>query len=325
MPPKGSLIVLTAAVLFGILGPLSRFAYQAGMEPGAFVAWRSAIGLGGSLVLVSWRHRAGGTRVTWPRDLGRRAIVSLLLAALLGLGVNLALFVGFDRVSVALALLGFYTYPAIVAVVNVVSGRERIDGTRVVALGLALVGMVAVIASQLDPAQGVRFDALGFGLCLAAAVCQAGYVIISRDEYRTVPAEQALTVVMAVVAGGAVLFTIAGGHPATLAVPLQQPGILPLLLVAGIGTAAIPSILLLMGIRVIGGTRAGILMLVEPVVGVGLAALLLGEGLAPIQVAGAVAILSAAVLLQRGPGDRSSAAPRIDPDDAIGLHIPGGP
>jgi drug/metabolite transporter (DMT)-like permease len=45
--------------------------------------------------------------------------------------------------------------------------------------------------------------------------------------------------------------------------------------------------------------RAGILMLFEPVVGVALAAWLLAERLTPIQVAGGLAILAAAMILQR--------------------------
>ncbi len=43
-PIVGVAVVVTAASLFGMLGPLSRFAYTAGMEPLGFVAWRAAIG-----------------------------------------------------------------------------------------------------------------------------------------------------------------------------------------------------------------------------------------------------------------------------------------
>ena len=43
--------------------------------------------------------------------------------------------------------------------------------------------MVAVVASQLDPAAGIRFDALGLGLALGAALSQTVYVVISRDGY----------------------------------------------------------------------------------------------------------------------------------------------
>jgi drug/metabolite transporter (DMT)-like permease len=65
-----------------------------------------------------------------------------------------------------------------------------------------------------------------------------------------------------------------------------------------------PSVLFLAGLRAIGGTRAGILMLFEPLVGVTLAAILLGEALAPLQAVGGAAILVAALLVQRGsPGE----------------------
>ena len=59
-------------------------------------------------------------------------------------------------------------------------------------------------------------------------------------------------------------------------------------------------------------------MLFEPVVGVALAAILLDERLAPIQVAGGLAILGAALILQRSaaPGGRAVAAPAIEADEA---------
>jgi hypothetical protein len=74
--------------------------------------------------------------------------------------------------------------------------------------------------------------------------------------------------------------------------------------------------LFLTGIRLIGGTGAGILMLFEPVVGVALAAWLLDEGLTPIQVVGGLAILLAALILQRAApsAERVVAAPAIEGD-----------
>ena len=58
-------------------------------------------------------------------------------------------------------------------------------------------------------------------------------------------------------------------------------------------------------------------MLFEPVVGVALAAVLLDEHLAPIQVAGGLAVLGAAMILQRSamPGGRTVAAPAVEADD----------
>ena len=54
-PVAGFAIVLVAASMFGTLGPLSRFAYDAGMEPLPFVAWRAAIGLAATAAFVAWR------------------------------------------------------------------------------------------------------------------------------------------------------------------------------------------------------------------------------------------------------------------------------
>jgi DME family drug/metabolite transporter len=329
-PPFGFAIVLGAATLFGTLGPLSRFAYDAGMEPVAFVAWRALIGIGGTLAFVVWRLGRGSVRLVHLGALPRRARVTLFVAGLTGFTLNLCMFIAFDRITVALALLGFYTYPALVAIANVALGRERLDTPRLIALGLALLGMVAVVASQLDPNAGIRFDALGFGLALGAAVSQMVFVVISRDGYREVPTEQAMTTVLVISVIGATSLAILSGHADALALPVRQPSILPLLLFTGIFAAAIPSLAFLAGIRAIGGTRAGILMLFEPVVGVVLAAWLLGESLAPIQLAGALAILGAAVILQRGSSESIETVTGDDGrgrplDDGRALHVPGGP
>lgn len=307
---SGFAIVLGAAALFGMLGPLSRFAYDAGMEPTAFVAWRAGIGLIALALVVAWGVRRGRMHLIRLADLSTGDRVTLLVAALMGFTLNLAMFIAFDRITVALALLGFYTYPAMVAVVSVALGRERMDATRVLALGLAIVGMTAVVASQIDPGSGIRFDVIGVALALGAALSQTVYVVASRDGYRAVPAEQAIVVVLAVSTLGAVLVAVVAGDGTSLTYPLGAPDVLPLLLFTGIVTAAIPSLGFLTGIRAIGGTRAGILMLFEPVVGVALAAWLLHEALVPIQVLGAVAILAAALLIQRSRAAIDDAATR---------------
>ena len=318
-PLAGFAIVLVAASLFGTLGPLSRFAYDAGMQPTPFVAWRGLIGFAAAAVFVAWRISRGTEHLTRLRDLDTSARVSLAVAALSGFLLNLSMFIAFDLITVALALLGFYTYPVIVAVVNVALGRETMDRPRIVALVLAVLGMVAVVASQVDPSSGVRIDAVGLGLALAAACFQALFVIISRSGYHQVPASQAMSVVLATTVVGSVALSLALGTGDGLTYPLRDPSVLPLLLFTGLFAAAIPSILFLSGIRLIGGTRAGILMLFEPVVGVALAALLLDEHLAPIQVLGGIAILAAALILQRSaePGGRTVAAPAIEADQAV--------
>ena len=321
VPLTGLLIVVGAAALFGMLGVLSRSAYDAGMEPTAFVAWRAMIGFLGLGAYVGWRVRRGVTPFVSFRSLPTRARLALLSAAAAGTILNLCMFIAFDRITIALALLGFYTYPAIVAVANVVLGRDRMDRSRVLALALAIAGMIAVVASQLDPATGVRLDVIGVGLALGAAVCQTVFVVLARDGYPEVPSEQAMTTVLLVSGIGAVAVALVAGGPDSLLFPFRTPELLPLLLFTGVVAAAIPSLAFLIGIRRIGGTRAGIVMLFEPVVGVALAAWLLAERLVPIQVLGAIAILGAAVLVQRAGRPRSPGGA----DGDAPLVVPGGP
>ena len=215
--------MLVAASLFGTLGPLSRFAYDAGMQPTPFVAWRGAIGFVAAAVFVAWRISRGTERLTRLGDLDASARVSLGVAALSGFLLNLSMFIAFDLVTVALALLGFYTYPVIVAVANVALGRETMDRPRVVALVLAVLGMVAVVASQLDPASGIRLDAVGLGLALAAAGFQALFVIISRSGYRQVPASQAMSVVLATTVVCSTVLALAIGAGDGPGLPAPRP------------------------------------------------------------------------------------------------------
>jgi drug/metabolite transporter (DMT)-like permease len=299
----GSLALIVAASGFGMLGPVARLAYEAGFQPMAFVAWRAAFGLLAIVVIVAVVAARRGVAIVNPARLPLGDAAGLAAAAIAGLGVNIATFIAFDLTTVALVLLAFYTYPALVAVVAVVLGHEKLDGTSLVALGLALGGMVLVVAGGLGASDGVpgsvglRFNPVGVLLGLTAALFQTTFVTVSRGRFSTLPSEQVMGWVLLLCAAACTVLALLLGN--RLDVPLRDSRALGLALLAGIAGAGIPSVLLLVGIRAIGGTRSGILMLLEPLVGVSLAALLLHEALLPIQAVGGAAILAAAILLQR--------------------------
>jgi drug/metabolite transporter (DMT)-like permease len=296
----GALAVLAAAACFATLGPVSRFAYDAGMEPLGFVTWRAAIGAIAMGAFVVWRVRRGGPWVSLV-SLPRRAQAALATATLMGVLLNLAIFMAFERITIALALLGLYTYPAMVAIVGSLVHREPIGLSKVIALGLALGGMTLVVAGQLDPGAGLRLDLIGLLLALSAAACQTVFVTVSRRGYSAVPTDQAMTVILAGATFGNLAIAGVMGSVGAITFPLGDGSVWGLLLVAGLLGAGLPSFFFLTGIRWIGGLRTGILALFEPVVAVVLAALLLGEGLRPIQIMGGLLVLSGAVAAQRSP------------------------
>ena len=86
-PVTGFLTVVFAASLFGMLGPLWRYAYDAGMEPLPFVAWRAGIGLIGAAVFIAWRVSNGVEPLPRFGRLARAEQLTLLVAALLAFAI----------------------------------------------------------------------------------------------------------------------------------------------------------------------------------------------------------------------------------------------
>jgi drug/metabolite transporter (DMT)-like permease len=309
-PLLGSLTVVVGACLFAMLGVLSRSSYDLGLTPYAFVTWRSGVAAIAMGVVVLVTLRNGGRLVGW-RSLAGRDRVALGLAALMGASLDVTMFLAFARVPVAIVLLCFYLFPAIVAGASMLLGWERMDRTRAVALVIALGGMVAVVIGSEGAGVVGGLDPVGVLLALGSALSQAVFVLVARRGYRQVPTEQAMTVVLTVSASIATLLAIGGGALSSVWLPLSSPTLLGLLLFTGIFAAGIPSFLFLAGIRWIGGVRAGTLMLAQAPVGVALAAVFLNESIGPIQIGGGVAILAAAVIIQRSasPDPGASLAP----------------
>ncbi|TAK02007.1 MAG: DMT family transporter [Chloroflexota bacterium] len=313
-PLLGSLIVVLAASCFGMLGTLSRFVYDLGLEPYGFVAWRAGIGAVVTAGFVAWGLQRGGRLVGW-RSLDRRGRASLGIASLAGASLNIAMFLAFQRTPVAIVLLCFYLYPALVAGASALLGWEPMDRPRIAALILALGGMVAVVVGGPDTGAAGGIDPLGVALALSAAVSQCVFVLVSRHGYRAVPTDQAMGTILGVSAAVAGVLALAVGGPAALTLPLTEPpALLGLLVFGGIFGAAVPSFLFLAGIRWIGPVRAGILMLIEPLVGVALAAAFLAEAIGPLQAIGGLAILVAAVIIQRAQPGEPALIPAAEPE-----------
>src|SRR5258706_6314818 len=240
--PSGVAIMIFAASLFATLGVLSRTAYDQGLTPFAFVAWRA--GIGGIGLWVAVLVVRGRRSVLWPAQMSGATRKAMSLAILTGAALNLRMFYAFDHTTVALALLAFYTYPAMVAAASVALGRERLDTPRALALVLALAGMGAVVLGGLGAEFLIRAEPIGIAAALGAAACQAAFVLVSRG-YAEVPNDQAMASILGAPGIVAVLVTIVTGGPSLLLEPLANGQLLALLIGVGIFTAAVPAYLFL--------------------------------------------------------------------------------
>lgn len=303
----GAGLVALAAACFGTLGPLSRFAGDAGVDSLTLVTWRAALGATVVSLFIAVRMVASGVRPVAFRSLPSRDRWFMLAAAAANMVLNLSAFIAFERITIALTLLVFYLYPAGVAVVSTVWFGERLDRARWMALAVSMAGMVLVVAGAESLGS---VDPIGIALAFVAAMAQVFYVLAARHGFARVPGPQAAALTMGGAASLYVLIAVAlavtgSASLGALGQPVASAAAAWPVLLAGVIGAGIPTLAFITGIRRLGPSQAAILSTLEPVVGVGLAAWLLAEQPAPVQLGGGVLVLGAAVLLQLRPGTRA--------------------
>ncbi|HEY6607679.1 MAG TPA: DMT family transporter [Candidatus Limnocylindria bacterium] len=291
----GAGFVVVAAACFGTLGPLSRFAGDAGVDSLTLVTWRAALGATVVAIFITVGAVTTGIRPASLRQVPVRDRWFMLAAAVANTVLNFAAFVAFERISIALTLLVFYLYPAGVAVASTLWFGDRLDRIGWAALAVSLIGMTLVVAGA--GALGM-IDPLGIGLAFVAALAQVFYVLAARHGFAHVPGPQAAMLTMAGAASLYLLIGLVAGTLTTLSQPLASSAALWPVVLAGIIGAGIPTLCFITGIRRLGPSQAAILATIEPIVGVALAAWLLGEQPVPIQLAGGALILGAAIVLQ---------------------------
>jgi drug/metabolite transporter (DMT)-like permease len=294
----GAVLIVVAASSFGVLGPIAQIADGAGVSSLALVTWRAGVGAIVVLAFVAARAAAGSRLWSPWRELPLRDRLLISLAAPTNAALNLGMFIAFLRIGIALALLIFYIYPALVALASVIWFGERLDRLRWAALGISMTGVVLVIAGAGELGS---LDALGIGLAFIGALAQTFYALAAHHGFRAVPGTQAAVVTM----GGAALVYLAValliGRLPEMGQPLDSVAALWPVLVAGVLGAGLATVCFIGGIRLLGAPRATVLSTLEPVVGVALAAVLFGTLPTPLQFVGGALIIAAGIVLQLRP------------------------
>ncbi|MFB2583288.1 DMT family transporter [Herbiconiux sp. P15] len=296
---SGLLLALAAAAAFGTSGPFVKPLLEAGWSPVAAVAVRA---LCGGLVLL-------GPALWALRGRFRALLSAWRLVLLYGLvavvGAQVFYFAAISRMPVGIALLIEYSAP--ILLVLLAWARTRIPPALLTIVGavLSIAGLVLVI----DPSGAGGLDLLGVLFALAAAVCLAGYYLISARPSGDVP-PVALVCAGLLVGGLALgLVGLTGLLPFTMSfddvvMPLvgEVSWMVPMAVVVIVATsfAYVAGIL---GAARLGSRVASFVGLVEVLFAVLFAWLLLGEVPTLVQALGGALIVGGVVFvkLQRDP------------------------
>jgi drug/metabolite transporter (DMT)-like permease len=298
---SGTLLCLGSGAAFGAMAVFGKLAYDEGATVGTLLAVRFGLAAALFWILVLAGGAAHEVRALGRRDIG----VGLALGAC-GYAIQAGCyFAALERIDASLLSLLLYTFPAMVAVAAVALGRERIDGRRLAALGLASGGLALVVAGAGTGA----LDALGTALGLGAAIVYSAYILVSeRPAARMRP-----RVLSALVCSGAAASLTVGsallGELRPDEVSVAGWGWLACLAV--VSTVAAIS-LFFAGLRRVGPTTASILATVEPLVTVLLAFLVFGEALGAVQLVGGALVLAAVPALHvKTPPRGQARAPAV--------------
>ena len=173
-------------------------------------------------------HRSAAGCLAAIRQIRRAAAIRLALAAVAGLGLNLALFEAFARLPVAVAVAAFGCYPLFVAAWEAARGQSTAG---VAGLGLAVVAIIGLVL-LMRPDPSVSVPAAGLLLALLAAVLHASYILLGRGGWGEVGDSAAAFLIVATGAAGLGAMTTVTRPSAVLA-PVTDFGLTGLLLFEG--------------------------------------------------------------------------------------------
>lgn len=201
--------------------------------------------------------------------------------------------------TAARGALALSTLPLLTLLLAAAVGAERLTRTKVGGVGLAMAGVAFALSGDLAGAPPGAWR--GDLVMIATAACGAAYNVLSRPLLRRHPPLAFITQAML---AGTVLLACAvalGGEPARLG------GLTPAgwLAVAYLGVAggAAAFWLWTVGLEHTTPTRVAVTVAVNPMVAMGLGALLLGEPVSAHLVLGLVAVAAGILLTTRGGGE----------------------
>lgn len=281
--------LLLIALMMGGNHVAARIAFNNGVDVATAVVFRSLVTALAIVVILSLQR----VRV---RFSARHRRMLPLIGLLIGIQ-SLCLYSSVARLPVALALLAFNTYPIWTALWAWLIYRQRPERALLVAMPVILLGLTLALdvfgaASGLGTlGQWARIGA-GVAFALAAAGTFALALVMTQHEAADVDGRvrTATTMTMAGLVALVMVASQGGFH-----LPQATPGWWGLAVLTFLyGTAFTIMFTVLPKLGVVGNAA---IMNVEPVFALVLAWLILGQSIAPVQVAGALLVVGAVVAL----------------------------
>jgi len=273
----GVVVALAAAAGYALANTSASVAYQGGSNPLTVAATRFLVP---TFALVIWLRLSGVSLLLARRD----ALLAIVLGFITAL-YTWALLRSFSALPFALAVLIFYLFPLIAAVIVAAFGWEKFAWRTAAAIVLALAGL----ALALD-VRGGNLNAFGITLAFLAAVGLAVVIVVSS---RVIGTGDARPPTFYMAAGASALLLILAAASGDFALPQTSPAWIGF--VASTALYGFAMIAFFIAVSMIGPVRASLLSYADAVISAGLGVVVLGQALTVVQVAGIALVIVALV------------------------------
>lgn len=282
---RGIALVMASSAVVAFVPSLAKLAYEGGATPQAVIAARYpiAIALLAGLLLI-----AGGT-LRPARAVLRIGAVASVFALMGGYGFMASV----AYIDVSLAILIFYLHPVFIGIYGHIAGHHRLNRGQITAATIAMIGLTLALAVDLT-----RLDLRGVGFAFMGAI---GATVMTLTNAKAVMHVGTLRANLQMTVMAGILMVLVLPFLGELVLPATGLGWLGL-----VGSAAgitLTFVLFFAAVPLIGTTRATVISILEPVLGILVALVLFGEWLAPLQWFGVLLVVGGLLVMEL-PGRR---------------------
>lgn len=222
---------------------------------------------------------------------------------------NYFYYVAIQKTSVAIAIIVQYTAPVWVLLYVVARRQQRLSLQKVAAVAVAIAG-IALTIGMVGETQPFRLDSYGL---LAALLASFSFAFYNVGGHRILARHDRWRVLVWTLVSASV-FWLMVNPPWEILAAHYALGQWAFLFIFSMISVLGAFSLYFLGLQHLEPTRAIIASCLEPVFSIVLAAMLVGEGLRPIQTLGIILVLAAIVIVQLpGKDAAAQAAVVVDP------------
>jgi drug/metabolite transporter (DMT)-like permease len=279
---QGIAVLVVIATMFGANHVAARVAIDHGASVAAAVATRSGCT---ALFLLLFLSRNISSLIIERRTLRRALFVGCFVAI-----QSFCLYSAVARIPVALALLVFQTFPMLFMLLSWAMGKEKLRGSAVLAMPIALAGLALALDVRIDGFSG-RWEEIGAGVLWAFGAAISFTLVVYFNAHWLKALDGRLRTLL-MMAATAVLVGAGGAATGALALPADPTGWIGLAFLTALYGTAITALFIVLP-RLGGGSASTVALNFEPIAVLAIAWLALGQSVTPLQLLGAFVVVGA--------------------------------